>query len=277
MIHDSVLTKRVFIISDIHGDIDRFRSELVKAGVQDEVIPSDITVVQIGDLVHGRGQSQSECVLLADRLLRENNGRYIQLLGNHDAHYLGGPSVQSRSVFRQADKQTIEILKSWQDKDLWTYALSIDNFLITHAGLTAGVWKEIGSPQSVNEAARAINYDMAFETLMRPGFLMSGELNYSAGILCSRTAAELAQSWLLEKQMPFSQIHGHESAWWWPDNNWHEDVPQSVKQVTKVDHIHRHSRTKIGDKILWSIDGKLDTVSDKLDNSILLELSSNLL
>lgn len=257
---------RLALIGDIHGCLGRFRSELARLGVDlDRAwIPQALQIIQVGDLVHGSGENQTECVLLADRLLRANPDRYFQLWGNHDAHYIGGPDVSDRRVFRQLAPTPAAVLRRWHATGSAQLAAAIrtdelGDVLVTHGGLTQGLWRELGSPEDAAEAARRINALLDDPgRAFRPGWLMTGEHDMAAGVLGPRTGAELAASWLAHGSMPFHQIHGHESVWWWPDQVWHDDAPQEVIAITHVDTELRRSATTIAGKMLWSIDGKLD-------------------
>lgn len=85
------------LIGDVGGHLPFFEDALTAAGVSaGGVVSEGVVVVQVGDLVH-KGPDSDACVSLAGKLLDRNPGRYVQLLGNHEAHYLGGPSVAGRS------------------------------------------------------------------------------------------------------------------------------------------------------------------------------------
>lgn len=250
---------RVAVVGDIGGHLGFFRQLLDGLGVSDTTIPDGLTVVQVGDLVH-KGPDSAGCVQLADQLLQTNPGRYIQLWGNHEAHYLGGPDVSDRRGVRPISLRTQQVLRRWWHNGTAQLAAAFDTgqvgpTLITHGGLTAGMWQELGAPTDVHETAEAVNRLLDDPVrAWRPGKLMTGHTNLAAGPICPRTGAELAQSWLNENSMPFSQMHGHEGVWWWPDNDWHTDVPEPVKALSRVDHERRFSTVHLHHRRLWSID-----------------------
>jgi hypothetical protein len=256
------------LFGDIHGSYRRFCDELTRIGVDVRTgkVPEGLLIIQVGDLVHGGGEDQLACLRLADLLLRISPERYVQLLGNHDAHYLGGPDVSTRSPFRQLVDEGIEILCRWQASGAARLAVAIStrelgDVLVTHGGLTAGLWRELGMPATATAAASALNELLTDPArAFRPGKLMTGELNMAAGVTGPRTGAELAQSWLDEGAAPFHQVHGRESAWWWPDHAWHDDVSAQIQSLTVVDRGARRSTTRIGAHSLISIDGKLDAL-----------------
>jgi hypothetical protein len=79
---------RVAVIGDIGGHVDELRAELARLGVKrDGLLPSDLLVIQVGDLVH-RGPASDDVITLVDSYLRNEPHRWIQLVGNHEANYL---------------------------------------------------------------------------------------------------------------------------------------------------------------------------------------------
>lgn len=256
---------RTAVLGDIGGHRHFFEQVLTDLGVDlgCRTIPEGLTIIQVGDLVH-KGPDSDQCVELADDLLFKNPGRYVQLVGNHEAHYLGGPHLYGRSGVEDVPVGTQEILRNWWDTGCMRLASAVvtpddpRGVLLTHGGLTAGLWRELGRPDTAVEAAHRINQLWAdTEKAFRPGALMTGVVDYAAGVTCSRTGAELAASWLEEVAMPFNQVHGHEAAWWWPDNDWHTDCPDAVRTVATVDLVRRFCRVDIGDGWLLSVDWTL--------------------
>ena len=84
--------------------------------------------------------------------------------------------------------------------------------LVTSAGLTHGLWQEIGRPETAEEAAKILN-EMYFQTMYQgPSFLIEGKPNLSANPIWADAVLELYPSWILaEDKCPFDQIHGADS------------------------------------------------------------------
>ena len=252
---------RVAFIGDVGGHLDVFIEALEQSGVDVEAgqVPAGLTVIQVGDLVH-KGPDDDGCVELADRLLRANRGRYVQVLGNHDAHYLGGPDVSARRGVSPIGQTAQQTLRRWVDCGLAQLAAAVDvnpygPVLVTHAGLTAGLWEELGCPTSPGEAAKRVNGLLADpEVAFRPGWLMTGRVDRAAGVTCVRTGTELAAPWLENGSMPFSQIHGHEGVWLWSTDSWHDDVPEQVRAASTVDRERRFCWTDVAEHRLLSVD-----------------------
>ena len=262
----SVLKKSVAIIGDIGGHLDVFERTLAAVGVDAATahVPDDLTVIQVGDLVH-KGPNDAGCVQLADRLLA--TGRYIQLWGNHDAHYVGGPEVTRRPGVTAVDDSTAAVLHRWFDTKIARLAVAVDSkeigsVLVTHGGLTVGLWEQLGSTKAPSVVADQLNAllhdpDRAF----RPGWLMTGVYDQAAGVTCPRTGAELAGPWLERGAMPFSQIHGHEGVWWWPQERFHDDCPAEVREASHIDHDRRFCEVAIREHRLISVDWVLGTTA----------------
>ena len=93
--------------------------------------------------------------------------------------------------------------------------------LVTHAGLTAGLWRGIGAPSNVRDAVVALN-DLPRtdpDLLWATGTMLGGAANRNAGPCWAEASSETYTSWLLEEldgdPVPFGQVHGHSSAFSW--------------------------------------------------------------
>jgi hypothetical protein len=256
---------RVAIIGDIGGHLGVFEAALSAVGVDPRAarIPEDLAVVQVGDLVH-KGPDSDACVALADRLL--GTGRYVQLWGNHEAHYLGGPDVTVRPGVVPVGAAAASTLRGWYASGAARLAVAIDSdelgqVLVTHAGLTVGLWEELGEPGTPDVAAVRLNALLdSPEEAFRPGWLMTGVHGRAPGVTCARTGAELAGPWLARGSMPFSQVHGHEGVWHWPSAAFHDDCPPAVRAASTVDAARRFCSAEVSGRVLLSVDWVLGEV-----------------
>lgn len=209
---------RIAVIGDVGGHATPLRHELARLGARpDGSLPEDLIVVQVGDLIH-RGPDSAQVVDIVDGYLRTQPTQWIQLVGNHEAHYLKPPVfVWSESLSRKH----IRIINRWWKNGAATVAAAVEtvgeSFLITHAGITAEFWATIlGGPLSATVAARRIN-ELAkadVDTVFRAGVMLHGKAASDAGPLWADTMTELLPGWA-DTQMPFSQIHGHNSITTW--------------------------------------------------------------
>jgi hypothetical protein len=234
---------RVAVVGDIGGHADELRRELRRLGADPESgrLPEDLTVVQVGDLVH-RGPDSERVVALVDGYLRDQPGQWVQLVGNHEAHYLRDP------VFawpERLHRESVRTLRRWWAAGQLRVAASVvtdsEAFLVTHAGLTAGFWHEVlGSPADARQAAAALNalVGTADNALFRAGHLLSGERrNQGAGPVWAAAATELVPSWW-GKRMPFSQVHGHTSVYDW--HHRHFRASAEIAEVTALAEEAKH-------------------------------------
>ena len=241
------VTPRVAVIGDVHGQLAALRYELVRLGADPHTgdLPDDLTVVQVGDIVH-RGPHSGGVVMLIDRYLREQPGRWIQLVGNHEAFYLGDRSFVWTD---RVDGDTATTVQRWWAEGFMHVAAAlpttVGDYLVTHAGLTAGFWRAaLDMPTSAANAATALNRLGAggARKVFRPGAMLGRRRSGSAGPVWADAADELVPSWF-QAQMPFSQVHGHCTV-----TDWDTGLPRGsdeVKANTITNPIARHEVTTL--------------------------------
>jgi hypothetical protein len=217
---------RAAIIGDVSGWCHSLETALREIGCDPDegTIPEDLVVVQVGDLVH-KGADSRGCLALVDRMLL--SGRWIQLMGNHEAQYLGGPVFwhEERIPYCVAD------LQRWTAEGQLKLAYAYDTeeygpILITHAGLVVAKWEELGALGDVHAVARAINAEFieAPERALAAGSML-GRTD-CPGVTWSDPIAELLVPWSHFPTLPFSQVHGHASPYLWADPMWRETISE---------------------------------------------------
>ena len=209
---------RIAVIGDVGGHAEPLRHELARLGARpDGSLPEDLIVVQVGDLIH-RGPDSARVVDIVDHYLRTQPDQWIQLIGNHEAHYLQAPVFAWPETL---SRKHIRILNRWWQNGTSVVATAVEtpseSFLITHAGITSEFWNtRLGGPPTAAEAARRIN-DLAkadADAVFRAGVFLHGTTAPDVGPLWADTATELLPGWT-DRHMPFSQIHGHSSISTW--------------------------------------------------------------
>jgi Calcineurin-like phosphoesterase len=233
---------RIAVIGDVGGHAQPLRSELTRLGAHpDGSLPDDLLVVQVGDLIH-RGPESADVVCIVDGYLRTQPSQWIQLIGNHEAHYLQPP------VFRwpeALDRRHIRMINTWWKGGAAAVAAAVDtayeSFLITHAGVTAEFWASIlGGPPTAAEAALRIN-ELARAgagTVFRAGNMLHGTTVSDAGPLWADTTTELLPGWV-DRHLPFSQIHGHNSITTWRGHG--ATVPRAgIEALVTIDDDAKH-------------------------------------
>ncbi len=213
---------RVAVIGDVGGQAAELRGALVGLGADGDTLrlPDDLTVIQLGDLVH-RGPDSPGAVEIARTILAAQPDRWIQLAGNHESLYLSPPRFHWPERLPDRDAET---LFDWWRTRRMRVAVAVDtadgSWLVTHAGLTEGFWRHfLGMPESNAAAAAALNRlvgSVHESWVFRPGVMVTGVVDLAAGPLWASAPDELLPSWLATvAPAPFDQIHGHSSTVDW--------------------------------------------------------------
>jgi len=247
---------RIAVIGDVGGHAEPLRHELARLGARpDGSLPEDLIVVQVGDLIH-RGPDSAQVVDIVARYLSTQPAQWIQLVGNHEAHYLQDPVFVWPETL---SRKHIRIINGWWRNGSAVVAAAIEasyeSFLITHAGITAEFWASVlGGPPTAAEAARRIN-DLAkkgADTVFRAGVMLHGTTASDAGPLWADTKTELLPGWA-DRQMPFSQIHGHNSitAWRGVDTS----IPSTgIEALVTIDVDAKHESVHLAGGRLIGVD-----------------------
>lgn len=240
--------KRLAVIGDVGGHEKQLRQAVEALGCDstEGSIPAGLTVCQVGDLVH-RGPDSDAVIRLVDKFRQRSSEQWVQLVGNHESQYLRTPSFTWPQ--RVSDESARTMRQWWSDgwmrmaEAFTTEGVELrrsggvrervgrGEILLTHAGLTAGLWGKLGRPSSAREAADAILVDSweracdDFTGVWGLGAMLSGTPDSSAGVLWAESSSELLGSWLeLGKAGPFHQAHGHTSGFNWRDGRWREPL-----------------------------------------------------
>jgi hypothetical protein len=258
--HEHHRTTRMAIVADVHGDLALFKRLLDDAGVNVALthVPEDVVVVQIGDLI-GTGPQPTECVRLADALMRKNEGRFIQLWGNHEAMVL----FHRGECPPDAPDAAVAVLEEWWRGKRPLVAMAIrdaalGSTLITHAGVTPLFWKEIGA-ESAAATAHTLNQLVGAGDLMpfRQGRLWTREARRDVGPIWAEVNQELYLPWIeyaASDPLPFSQIHGHASPWHAPADAFWPGTPESVSARCAVLPEDCRTVMRVGGRQLISVD-----------------------
>jgi hypothetical protein len=125
--------RRVAVIGDVGGHGQALREELVRLGADPDTgtLPADLTVIQVGDLVH-RGPDSAGVVGLVDHFLARRPDQWIQLVGNHEAQYLRDPAF---AWGERLDTGTVATLRRWWGEGRLRVAAAItgdrEDYLVT--------------------------------------------------------------------------------------------------------------------------------------------------
>lgn len=269
---------RVAIIGDVGGHLRPLENVLSRLGADPATgqLPDDLTVIQVGDLVH-RGPDDLGVLALVERFLTAGHGRWRQLIGNHEWLHL--PVRHGRFKFPVGHpEQLTAILTGWWESGLLHVAAAVGvagvevrrpgglretvgagGLLITHAGLTSGVWNAVGQPGTAQLAATALNAHTA--TLDGPAWNLGEMIGTPPTALAGpmwASASELFGSWA-ESRPPFHQANGHTSIYWPPSARWQWPLNEWVQHPLRRDQIHfapdtRMSRVELNGATFFGTD-----------------------
>lgn len=243
---------KTVIVGDIGGQFDLFKDVIESVGGDPDtgILPRDINMIQVGDIVRyadAPALNSLACAQLAQKLIDVNEGRYIQLLGNHETPLLGGSVDPHWSVKDLPEVK--HIVKGWWDNKQAHLAVSLTkdgqrDILITHAGLTRGYMEWLGTVSSY-EAMRKLNSfvgNVGVIEFEQTGGLVTGVANPSADIVWALVGMELHDSWK-DAHPEFNQIHGHSCLMEWETEKFWYDIPQYVQDATVVNYRDRYTVT----------------------------------
>jgi hypothetical protein len=221
------------------GDVGGCATQLAEA-VAPYVDDPDAVVIQVGDLVDRGPDSSAVLAYVGARL---PGGRWVQLVGNHDAQYVGGERFWPETL----PDTDAEVLRSWWLRDRMHVAAAIrtaegEELLVTHAGLSAEIWQTLGEPVTASTAAELLN--------TRPSWLWGYR-----GPLWAEAGSDVYPSWLSPGRfMPYSQVHGHSTIVDFRHRSWR--CGERIRQRSTVDWELRHTVTRAAGGRLIAIDPK---------------------
>lgn len=266
----------IAVFGDTGGHAKVFFNSLKELGIDPyaATIPENLQVIHLGDLIH-KGFSSDLLVETVDKLIRNNPGQWIQIVGNHELQHLDGVSFWRCSC----KSETITLLRKLFSEGLIQIAYGADNikppvlevsasprfhvgntsWLFTHAGLSYNWWAKVGKPESaVKTAERLNNYN--FRAINTPGIIMN-YFGKDAGPIWAVASEEVFPTWIQVEKFfpaPFSQMHGHTNAFDFSRNAWYAGANRALKayrQATKLNPETKASITDIGNQsLLVSID-----------------------
>lgn len=252
---------RIAVLGDLSGHLKPLLTELASLGVEVDsrdvprrvTWPEDLVVVQVGDLVH-KGPVSELVVAVVESLFRRT-GRWIQLVGNHEAQYLPGgiDFWQPRIDHVIADK-----VREWWATGFLRPAVAIDDdglgpVLVSHGGLTLRSWQELGEPDHIAAAAALSAPANHARHVLAAGQMAARDAD--PGVAWTEPHRELRIPWIVEGQagrvVPFSQVHGHAQPLLPPSEG--RGIPADLRRSTTVTGLG-HVRTRAGGREIIGID-----------------------
>lgn len=267
---------RLAIIGDVGGHLPPLVEQLIVLGVDIErrEMPADLVICQVGDLVH-RGPDSDAIVELVGDLLSRNPGHWVQLVGNHEQQYLPG---QLEFWSPRITHTSARTLRDWweaghlriaaafpiaarggepdPDGDTAVDSCPPGDLLVTHAGLTAGAWRDLDSPRSARDIAEILNTG-EHRVTWRQGGMTTGRTDHAAGPLWAEAVGEVYASWSAAGKRPggpaepgFAQAHGHSSPHPWGFARWQPFHPAECA----ADPQRKITRVRVGSQVFFGTD-----------------------
>jgi len=274
---------RNFVFGDTGGHGNQLLSSLFAIGLDKESLklPEDVRIIHLGDLIH-KGPDSNVLVHFVNEIMAANPGQWIQLFGNHELHHVPDAPKFWRC---DCDLHTITMLNGWLDSGKARITWGLDEFseiprkeadggkistrtkgiFFSHAGLTRMFWKEVGALASAEKTAEAINA-LPLVDAARPGVMLFDPFAPKDRIQRPGPAwalghSEVFESWT-DTELPFSQVHGHTTAFSWPHNAWYEGVTKVYRDATVLYPIIRASVTDVDGNVLIGVDPGFDKTVD---------------
>lgn len=238
------------VFGDTGGHFKQLFNGLKNIGMSDDYfLPKDITIIHCGDLVH-KGPDSEYIVQLVNTIKQKNPGQWVQIIGNHEAQYLGG------IVFRQVGllgPESEGIINEWYEEGFlrFTYVIpqghtihtvrasyaSSTPILVSHAGVSYPFYDAYLKNKNVKDYNSVLR-QMDIPLVHRAG-LMMGEVYDAQAPIGPVWAHGIHENWVLWEQqdtIPFSQIIGHINPYVFNGTN--AFFPGTPEYFTQVADIH---------------------------------------
>lgn len=254
----------LLVVGDVAGHLTALDEVLAPfdVSVSESEVPAGTVVVQVGDLV-GRSDESASLIACVDRLRDRTPERWVQLAGNHELHHLGGHQFQGTC---ELPDDSVTTMRAWLDEGWMRVAVALDAgdsaVLVSHAGLTRGLWAELGAPREANDAVAAIEglrlEPAGWDVINRPGRMLNlGRFPITAataGPIWAEASVELLPAWIDHGDLSFDQVHGHSSAYdWFRGRLRNADVAAHCD----IDRERRHVVARVGARTITGIDPSL--------------------
>lgn len=243
------------LFGDVGGHYVPFMNGLLALGVKigenpnEFFIPKNLTIIQMGDLVH-KGPHSDALVSLADIMIQVNNedserGTWVQLIGNHESMYIPGARIFWEKECNAVSRATIN--RWWKEKQARLHYLIPQNqgkpFMATHAGVGSYVYS------GTQKRAKGIESFTRHMDSLQPGRMMEasfagamlyGKLSAHAGVFWAESTREVYATWR-DQESPFHQVHGHCPPYSWMSNQFWSNVPKVYREEIVLDKKNRRS------------------------------------
>ena len=264
------------VFGDTGGHYRQLKAGLEAIGFNPDTnkLPEDVVVIHCGDLLH-KGPNSAAVIYMVNRIMENNPGQWIQLLGNHEYNHLGGIQFWKEFI----DPDVISMLQKWyvegKAQNAYTIAqpATFHNLVVskrgyktpdkpiifTHAGITRQYWAKFLKSETDAVAIVDTLNNFTSKQIGTPGAIIgyNNTVAYPAGPVWALGVDEVWPSWKLEQTMPFIQVHGHTTPFshklgrWWARD-------KEFKDASKVNPVRRTVVTAVADSVQIAIDPGYD-------------------
>lgn len=232
---------RYAVFGDTGGHYLPLYKALCALGLEESTgkLPHELTIIHMGDLVH-KGPGSADIIEMVNYVREASPGQWIQLMGNHEAFYLGGPDfVQPRDIISDTAQDT---LRQWHDErflrlgyaivgdmslqsPLGNYPLT-GSTLFTHAGLEPRFLEDKLHNATIADIPDAL-WEEEKSVLNDAGDILLGKTPPTLPVspIWALGTTEVWQRWRREGGMPFNQVVGHVYPYTYERERWFASSP----------------------------------------------------
>lgn len=264
---------RNIVFGDTGGWMPQLLAAFDELGInaEESTIPENMRIIHCGDLVH-KGPFSSHLLAIVTGLMVRNPGRWVQLMGNHEAQHLPGAPMFWACDCTPADAGLLNV---WHEDGFMrptfgltdeastftapgSAGLTVDrvSMLFSHGGLTEGFWDwAVGAPEDAVVTAARLNA-LPLDIITTPGMMLGENRPLSRiGPVWAVGNTEVFQSWQAraETAMPFTQVHGHTTSYSYDRNRWWPGL-EDFRARTVLDPASRAVVTELNNNLMLGID-----------------------
>lgn len=240
---------RYVVFGDTGGHFQQLKNGLIKAGMsEDYVLPKDTTIIHCGDLVN-KGPHSNELVFMVEEIRLKNPNRWIQIMGNHEAQYLGGYHFTDNNTL---DSTGSTILRKWNMQNFIHLIYCIPEHakvvtsqeeyylkkptILSHAGLSYPFWKMYLKKYKMKDYNDILNNTPIF-TVHKPGIMLGEYYNIKSptGPIWAHGIHEVWTLWQQKNKAKFNQFVGHIFPYQFDEiNNFFEGTTEEFINVAQL-------------------------------------------
>lgn len=197
---------RTLFIAEILGNQNLWKKVIAQEAQSADRIVQLGNLIGLRPLVSGREPESNLQLLRLANAYRYTQEDWLQLVGPNEMLALNYPG-------KFTGERSDEILRGfWFSGDEEHSTMSVAGVdksrLVSHGGLSHGLWVELGRPQTAIEAAAALEDRYRGTIFQGDGFKLGHRPNFAVNPIWADPLRETYPSWITaEEKCPFGQIH----------------------------------------------------------------------